>query len=806
MSSVKGGNEVMKMTFWKHLGFRTKVLLAMTAVVIPIIYILATYSYINSKNLYETEMKKGLALENELVSEKVFSLFSNKGEVVKQLAELETIKRLVESVPTRDNVTTNPDYEIINRLLTRVQEQDMALEMLWISFLENDFYIADGGAISDEYYRMNERPWLRKAASSSLVSFSDLYVDFETGENTISVVYPIDLNGIRMGYLGADMYLEGIPPMINLFESNDKHHILLSSSGQVLYDSQGMWFDFLGHNLLTNDSKLIKTKNGNYFVEYRGVGRTGWHLVSYADETILTTPLSAYLTTLSFTWILAGLLILFFVGMSLRPLLRDVSTIDRHVKKMEKGNLLTNMNISRKDEVGMIAQSLEQMGSRLHFKIQEMDHQAKYDSLTNLPNRLSIDTKLNEWIEKYDSHNDVVAVAFMDLDHFKQINDSKGHAYGDSLLIQVAERIQQLMPSHGYFGRFGGDEFIILLHAKKENFFDIRSTLRRIHHSFHQPFNLHDHTLYVTPSIGVSLFPTDARSREQLIANADTALYKAKETGRNRVIFFNFEMKEVFEKQLMMEQGLREAMKSDQFQLHFQPQFSLSSNHTESLEALMRWKHPEWGMISPAEFIPIAESTGHIQAIGDWVMDTAIQQFKEIQKAYPHVKRVAINVSALQLREPSFIGRLKELLMKHRVEPSVIELEITESLLVDGGDEMLMKLSSLKEMGVSIALDDFGTGYSSLNYLRLLPINRVKIDREFTSQIEVDPKVHAIVQSIIDLSHRLDFDVVAEGVETIGQLNQLKEWQVDVIQGYYFSRPLNQTSLETFLQKESNPT
>ncbi|MBU0904101.1 MAG: EAL domain-containing protein [Firmicutes bacterium] len=795
-----------KMTFWNQLGFRAKVLLAMAAVVIPIIYILATYSYMHSKILYETQMEKGLALENELVSEKVFSLFSGKGEVVKQIAELETVKRFAESEPTRENVITNRDYELINSFLTRVQEEDRALEFLWVTFLKNDFYIGDSGVVSDAFFQVNDRPWLWKAASTSNVSFSDLYIDYKTGENTISVIYPIDRDGRRLGYVGADMYLEGIPSMINLFETDDKHHILLSSSGQVLYDSQGMWDAFDGRNLLANDSKLINTDKGNFYVEIRGVDRTGWHLVSYANESIVTKPLSNYLTTLSFTWILAGLLILFFIGMSLRPLLRDVSTIDRHVKNMEKGNLLTNMKISRKDEVGMIAQSIEQMGSRLHFKIQEMDYQAKFDQLTNLPNRLSIDTKLNEWIENHSNENDIVAVTFMDLDHFKQINDSKGHAYGDSLLIQVAERIQLLMPKNGYFGRFSGDEFIILLRAEKKNFFDIRSTLRDIHSSFLKPFVLHDHTLYVSPSMGVSLFPTDAQTREQLIANADTALNKAKENGRNRVVFFNFEMKEVFEKQLMMEQGLREAMKSDQFQLHFQPQFSLCSNHTESLEALMRWKHPEWGMISPAEFIPIAESTGHIQAIGDWVMETAIQQFKEIQKAYPHVKRIAINVSALQLREPSFLGRLKELLKKHRVEPSVIELEITESLLVDGGDEMLMKLSNLKEMGVSIALDDFGTGYSSLNYLRILPINRVKIDREFTSKIEVDPKVHAIVQSIIDLSHRLDFDVVAEGVETIGQLNQLKEWRVDVIQGYYFSRPLNQISLEAFLQKESNPT
>ena len=211
-------------------------------------------------------------------------------------------------------------------------------------------------------------------------------------------------------------------------------------------------------------------------------------------------------------------------------------------------------------------------------------------------------------------------------------------------------------------------------------------------------------------------------------------------------------------------------------------------------------------MVSPAEFIPIAESTGHIQAIGDWVMEESMRTIVSLHKTYPHVKRIAINVSALQLREPSFIGRIKELLTKYRVPARLIELEITESLLVDGGDEMIKKLSTLKEMGLSIALDDFGTGFSSLNYLRLLPINRVKIDKEFISQMQENPKVDAIVQSVIDLSHRLEFSVVAEGVETLAQLNHLKNWNVDVIQGYYFSRPLNLTTLDDFLRKESNPS
>lgn len=791
---------------WNRLGFREKVLFAMSAVVIPIILIMATYSFLHSKSLYENQMERELVLENKLVAEKVFSLFSGKGEAVKQIAELETIKGFVESNPTRENVKSNPDYEITERLLTRLQEEDNGLAFLWLAFLKDDFYIGSNGTISDEEFHVETRPWIGKAVSTSGISFSDSYMDFETGNPTVSVIYPIERDGRRLGYLGADMHLDVLLKLIKPFETTEKHHILLSSSGQVLFDSQEKWPLFKKHNLLTNDSKILDTGHESHYVEVREVNNTSWHLVSYANESIVMTPLSNHLTALSLTWSFAGLLILFFLSVLLQPMLRDVMTIGKHVNNMKQGNLITYMNINRTDEVGEIAASIEEMGSRLHYKIQEMNHQAKYDQLTNLPNRLSIENLLKNWITSEYKGDEIVAVTFMDLDDFKQVNDSKGHAYGDSLLIQVAERIYGLLPKDSYFGRFGGDEFIILLRAKKKDFVHIRSTLQKIHLAFSDPFKLQSQDLFVTSSMGVSLFPTDAKSREQLLANADTALYKAKDLGRNRVEFFNFEMKESFEKRLMMERGLREAIVEGQFTLHYQPQIQVSTGKTESLEALIRWRHPEWGMISPAEFIPIAESTGRIQAIGDWVMETAIREIGEMNIEFPHVKRLAINVSALQLHEPLFLMRLKELLTIYNVSPNLIELEITESLLIDGGDELVTKLNELKKLGISIALDDFGTGYSSLNYLCLLPIHRVKLDKSFISKVEEDQRLVEVVRSIIDLSHRLGFDIVAEGVETVEQLKLLTDWQVDTIQGYFFSRPLNRSALQEFLRNESNPS
>lgn len=790
---------------WNGLGLRGKVLFAMGAVVIPILLLMATYSFMHSKTLYESHMEKELALENEIVAKDINGLISQIGEITKQLGSLESVQSFVETNTKREMVQNSPDYNQMELLLSRVNNEHDHVGVVWIAMVEPNLYIANGRSISDEEFDINERPWFRNAKASSGVTFSDVYVDYSTRKLTVSVIYPIESTGKRIGYFGMDVHVDAIPALITSRESEGKKYILLSSKNQVMYDVESMWAKFEDHQLLGKKSMLVDTNVGNYYVDLQDINDTGWRIVSYAKEEQVTKPLGDFLKTIGLAWFITGVLILVVLSIVLRYMLKDLPAIVRYVKEMEQGNLVTKMNISRKDEVGEIVQSIEQMGNRLHFQIKELDYQAKFDQLTSLPNRNSIQRKLSKWINELHESNEVISVAFIDLDHFKHINDSEGHAYGDSLLMQVAERIKCLLPENSYFGRFGGDEFIVLHRAKWIDALHIHMTLKEIKESLQKAFYLHDHSIFVSASIGVSLYPADALTNEQLFANADTALFKAKELGRNRIMFFNSEMKEEFEKQLMMEQGLRDAILKDQFTLDYQPQFDILTGRTTSLEALIRWNHPERGIISPSEFIPIAESTGRIHAIGDWVMETAIKKISDINKEFPTIKRLAINVSALQFREPLFMVRLKELLAAYRVSPELIELEITESLLVDGGDDMLSKLKELRLMGISIALDDFGTGYSSLNYLRLLPINRVKIDKSFISKVEIDTRLVTIVKSIIDLSHNLGFDIVAEGVETAEQFNLLSDWHADTIQGYYFSRPLNSLALQEFLRSESNP-
>jgi diguanylate cyclase (GGDEF)-like protein len=679
-----------KIRLWDKFGLRGKVLFAMSAVVISILFIIAAFLYNYSKNLFEGHIEEELGMKNDIVAQEIYTLLNSKRGISEQLGELENL----------------------------------------------------------------------------------------------------------------DMQLETLPQIIAPYEINNNKHVLLTEQGQILFDDDNLLPELKKLNISDDVVTLVNTSQGKLYVEVREIKGTGWQMVSYIPAVKVTHPLQNYAKIIGLSWIIAAFLILIILSIILRSMLKDLPIIVKHVHQMEQGNLVSNMNINRNDEIGEIAQSIEQMGELLNIQVQEMDFQARFDSLTSLPNRSSVRRQLAKWIEDMRNTPQMIAVTFLDLDHFKQINDSKGHSYGDDLLIQVAERIQQLLPKHSYFGRFGGDEFIILLHTEREHFPFIRTTLNNIHDAFSKAFYLNKQAVFVTPSMGVSLYPTDADSYEQLLVNADTALYKAKEAGRNRILYFNYEMKEEFEKQHMLEQGLREAIKFNHFTLVYQPQFNLKTNRTESLEALLRWRHPEWGMISPTEFIPVAEKSGNILVIGDWVLEMAIREIKEIHHQYPYVSSIAINVSALQLREIDFIHRLKTLLRKYQVNPSLIEIEITESMFIDSGEEVLQTLQNIRKMGISIALDDFGTGYSSLNYLRVLPINRVKIDQSFVQQMENDVRVQAIVKSVIDLSHNLGFNVVAEGVETVKQLELLTAMETDVIQGFYYSKPLNKGQLHTFLNND----
>jgi diguanylate cyclase (GGDEF)-like protein len=414
--------------------------------------------------------------------------------------------------------------------------------------------------------------------------------------------------------------------------------------------------------------------------------------------------------------------------------------------------------------------------------------QAYHDPLTGLPNRTFFHNQLNKAIQNSRMKRRKAAVLFLDLDRFKLINDTLGHSAGDQLLQQVAQRLPGCVREFDTVARVGGDEFIVLI-SEISSPAEAEQAAELIIERLSQPFLIHEQEYFISGSIGISMFPEDGTDLESLIKNADSAMYRAKEQG-NRYCLYQSSMNDKTSERLQLETSLRKAMQQEELLLHFQPQVDLKTGNMIGVEALIRWQHPELGMVSPDRFIPIAEETGLIIPIGKWVLRTACRHNKAWQEAGLPAVRVAVNLSMLEFQQRDLIETVTEVLAETGLEPRYLELELTESIIMLNPEWVIRTLNQLKEMGIHISLDDFGTGYSSLNYLRSLPLNTLKIDRSFIRNIAADSVSLSIVKAVIDLAHSLNIKVIAEGVETEEQMIALTDNQCDGIQGYVISPPM----------------
>lgn len=432
----------------------------------------------------------------------------------------------------------------------------------------------------------------------------------------------------------------------------------------------------------------------------------------------------------------------------------------------------------------------------------ELEFQAKHDALTQLANRELLRERLAEAIADAQRDGTPLWVVFLDLDRFKFINDTLGHDAGDVLLKVLAGRLLSATDKSDTVARLGGDEFVMLLPNQAEDSPGL-SVLQRIMDSVAQPLMLQDHEFLLTCSMGIAKYPSDGGSAESLIKHADIAMYRAKEMGRNTFQFYASTMIEGTLDRLSIEADLRHALEREEFVLHYQPQVSLKTGGIVGMEALLRWAHPVHGMISPARFVGLAEEMGLIIPIGAWVIRTACMQTKAWQRAGHDELRVAVNLSARQFAQKALAQSIADVLHATGLAPHLLELELTESMVMNDVDSAITILRTLKNLGVQIAIDDFGTGYSSLSYLRRFPIDVLKIDQSFVNDLAVDPDAASIVTAVITLAHSLRLEVIAEGVETFEQLSFLRAHGCDQMQGYYFGRPLNAEEFELLLCRGS---
>lgn len=419
---------------------------------------------------------------------------------------------------------------------------------------------------------------------------------------------------------------------------------------------------------------------------------------------------------------------------------------------------------------------------------------ANYDPLTELPNRANLEEKLEYIISLSKRNNWNFALMFLDLDNFKDINDTLGHNIGDKLLIELGKKLRDNLRAEDTLARLGGDEFIILLPNTDPN--EAKEVAQKILGIVYEPISIGDNQLTVSVSIGISIFPNDGTDKETLYKNADAAMYNAKSSGKNNFYFFTKEMHKTSKRNLALSNALHNAIANDQLYLTYQPQVCSTTGKLLGVEALIRWTHPEFGNISPIEFIPLAENNGLILSIGEWVMKTALQQMSQWHSSGLESIFISVNLSAVQFNQSNLATKIETILEELNFPAQYLELELTENVIMTNTQSTIKVMKELQKLGVSIVIDDFGTGYSSLSYLKKFQIQKLKIDKSFIDDITTDPEDQAIVSAIINIADSLGLKKIAEGVETIEQLTYLRENGCQEIQGYYYDKPLTAQEFE----------
>ena len=493
----------------------------------------------------------------------------------------------------------------------------------------------------------------------------------------------------------------------------------------------------------------------------------------------------------------------------------------------ELGNLITDFNtmldeiqlrdnelrehrLKLEERVARRTRELEKVNAQLEISKQQaesvasaMEYHAHHDALTGLPNRVLLNDRITSELAHARRQQTNAALLFLDLDRFKIINDSLGHAVGDQLLRVIAHRLNDCVREEDTVARLGGDEFMVLL-PRISGSADAGRIAKKIIDCLVEPVACNGHELHITTSIGISIFPYDGTDAETLIKHADISMYRAKELGRNKAVYYTAEMNAGSRKQLAMETNLRKALERNQLSLFYQPKVDISSSMIVGFEALLRWKHPTMGFINPLDFVPVAEDSGLIVPIGEWVLNTAFRQLVQWHKAGFQDLTVSVNLSSAQLSRPGFEDVLQQALLESGLDPAFTEVEITENMAMENIDTAVSVLEKLKYMGVRIAMDDFGTGYSSLSYLRRLPVDTVKIDKSFVREIPDSADDVTIAQTIVAMAQSLKLALIVEGIENVRQLNFFRQLGVHIVQGYLFSKPVQAAEILKMLESQSS--
>ncbi|MCW8195388.1 EAL domain-containing protein [Proteobacteria bacterium 005FR1] len=661
------------------------------------------------------------------------------------------------------------------------------------------------------------------AAAKSRTQVYYLPADDNEGDHLITALRLTGDDNQLLGYLLSATSVSSLENIVMPQPANEAQLFVVDPVGNLLSEREKKALEDLG----SLKGKLPATDSDNLQMEDFALGQkhymlamkrleNGFWLVSLTDHDIIFAKKLPYIivfvAALSLTLVLSGVIFNLVVdNIAIKPIQKLIQA----TRQIAKGDLKPELDVRSQDELGELAVSFRQMGKQLLHTSRRIRQLAYFDPLTQLPNRTTLRETLSRLLSRAAKDGSKAAVLFIDLDDFKKVNDRLGHEAGDELLIQISHRLKNrlrqadILVEHAgissveqLISRRGGDEFNAILTDLKAPH-DAAIVAERIIQDLNEPFHVGHSEIHVGASIGVAIFPDDGKDADTLLRNADLAMYEAKAKGKNNYHIFTSAINEQVHQRLALENSLQVAMVQSQFRLYYQPKVSLSDMTPVGFEALVRWKHPEKGMILPSKFIPVAEESNLIRDIGNWILAESMQQIQLWDKKLPRDLRIAINISARQLAQTDLVDQLRMMMEHFSIPADRLEIELTETSVLQDEAMAIQHLRDLRSLGVEVSLDDFGTGYSSLSFLRKLPIDTVKIDRSFTANITQNGEARAIVISLLNLCKELKVKTIAEGIETPEQLQFLMEHGCDQGQGFLFSKPLPAHKVMAFLAEPS---
>ena len=756
---------------------------------------------------------KSTDIISNLTENSALELIKSQNEIISELIEKEIL--LLGALSADKNVLdlladpkSPSKVDQVNNLIIKYTNGKTNLLGVFINDL-NGISLATNN-VSEVGMDLSDRNYHKKTISSQAPVISETLISKFQGIPIFVATRPIfdPSDGKLLGYVASAIRADSMAVNLKdmrLYGADSSYAYLIDENGNIIYHPDK---NKLGHPVETPEIRSIISdiqnnkaatptiiryteKNLNMISACSLIDKTKWGLVIVGNLSEFETPIR----NLSSIMIIFGLLISIITSIIAFFMAKQIST--PIIKNLEDKNQELS---ALYEEVSASEEELQQQIDELNEHRATILEMAYHDSLTHLANRALFIKNLNTYIADSKTTISKFAIVFLDLDNFKNINDTLGHSIGDGLLVEASKRLLDSVRSCDLVARLGGDEFAFII-SNFETTMDVIPSIDIIMNQFVNPFQIDDKVISLTASVGISVYPVDGTTVDELLKNADTAMYKSKYLGKNTFQFYNDGMKAELIRKTELERMMRSAVEKGELMLYYQPQYHVPSRKLRGFEALIRWNNPEFGFLNPMEFIPIAEETGLIIPIGAWILKTACLMCKKIITDYNFPIIMSVNISTIQIKHPRFFENVVDCIKTSGIDPRSLELEVTESVFIGNDESTYGVLMRLRELGIGIAMDDFGTGYSSLSYLRVLPISLLKIDQSFIREIGSRDEKNNLTEAIISSAHKLNIETLAEGVETKEQLEYLTKSNCDYLQGYYFSKPVNENQISELFKE-----